>query len=106
MAIDVQHLAKLARLRIEDAELAKFEKDMESIVAMVEQLPEVSGDASGLDPDHPMKARTSSRVTSFWATLPKCRQGALSYQKRWSKTRRCGNAVKCASTKRNVMAAH
>lgn len=57
MSIDVQHLAKLARLRIEDDQLAKFEKDMESIVSMVEQLPEVSGDASGLDPKHPMKLR-------------------------------------------------
>lgn len=57
MAIDVQHLAKLARLRIEDDKLAKFEKDMESIVAMVEQLPDVSGDAWNLDPNHPMKLR-------------------------------------------------
>lgn len=57
MAIDVKHLAKLARLRIEDDKLEKFERDMESIVAMVEQLPEVSGDASGLDPEHPMKLR-------------------------------------------------
>lgn len=57
MAIDVKHLAKLARLRIEDEQLAKFEKDMESIVAMVEQLPDISGDASGLDHEHPMKLR-------------------------------------------------
>lgn len=57
MKIDVNHLAKLARLRIEEDKLAKFEADMESIVAMVEQLPEVSGDASGLDPEHPMKLR-------------------------------------------------
>lgn len=57
MSIDVQHLAKLARLRIEDDKLAKFEKDMENIVAMVEQLPDVSGDAWNLDPNHPMKLR-------------------------------------------------
>ncbi|MDE7193057.1 MAG: Asp-tRNA(Asn)/Glu-tRNA(Gln) amidotransferase subunit GatC [Oscillospiraceae bacterium] len=57
MSIDVKHLAKLARLRIEEDKLAKFEKDMESIVAMVEQLPALDGDASGLDPDHPMKLR-------------------------------------------------
>ena len=31
MSIDVKHLAKLARLRIEEDKLAKFEKDMESI---------------------------------------------------------------------------
>ncbi|MBD5113477.1 MAG: Asp-tRNA(Asn)/Glu-tRNA(Gln) amidotransferase subunit GatC [Ruminococcaceae bacterium] len=57
MSIDVKHLAKLARLRIEDDKLAKFEKDMESIVGMVEQLPDVSGDAWNLDPNHPMKLR-------------------------------------------------
>lgn len=57
MSIDVKHLAKLARLRIEDDNLAKFEKDMESIVGMVEQLPDVSGDAWNLDPNHPMKLR-------------------------------------------------
>lgn len=66
MSIDVRHLAKLARLRIEDDRLAKFEKDMESIVAMVEQLPEVSGENSnawGLDPEHPMKLREDTEGT-------------------------------------------
>lgn len=67
MSIDVQHLAKLARLRIEDDKLAKFEKDMESIVAMVEQLPEISGENSnawGLDPEHPMKLRKDIEGTT------------------------------------------
>lgn len=57
MSIDVKHLAKLARLRIEDEKLAKFEKDMENIVNMVEQLPQLDGDASGLDPKNPMILR-------------------------------------------------
>lgn len=83
MAIDVQHLAKLARLRIEDDKLAKFEKDMESIVAMVEQLPEVSGDASGLDPDHPMKLRADIEGTDkltrneLLANAPKMQAGCV-----------------------------
>ena len=64
MSIDVKHLAKLARLRIEDDKVAKFEKDMESIVSMVEQLPEISGDASGLDPEHPMKLREDVESTN------------------------------------------
>ena len=63
MSIDVKHLAKLARLRIEDDKLAKFEKDMESIVGMVEQLPDVSGDAWNLDPNHPMKLREDTEGT-------------------------------------------
>ena len=57
MSIDVKHLAKLARLRIEDDQLEKFEKDMESIVSMVEQLPQPRTEAVGLDPEHPMKLR-------------------------------------------------
>ena len=83
MSIDVQHLAKLARLRIEDDKLAKFEKDMESIVAMVEQLPEVSGDASGLDPDHPMKLREDVESTDkltrneLLANAPKMQAGCV-----------------------------
>ena len=35
MKIDVKHLAELAGLRIEDDRLNRFEKDMESIIAMV-----------------------------------------------------------------------
>lgn len=67
MKIDVNHLAKLARLRISEDKLAKFETDMESIVAMVEQLPELSGDASGLDPAHPMKLRQDTESTEKFA---------------------------------------
>ncbi len=83
MSIDVQHLAKLARLRIEDDKLAKFEKDMESIVSMVEQLPEVSGDARGLDPDHPMKLREDVEGTDkltrseLLANAPKMQAGCV-----------------------------
>lgn len=83
MSIDVQHLAKLARLRIEDEQLPKFEKDMESIVAMVEQLPEVSGDASGLDPEHPMKLRPDVEGTDkltrneLLANAPKMQAGCV-----------------------------
>lgn len=56
MKIDVKHLAELARLRIEDDRLNQFEKDMESIIAMVEQLPQPwSGSVTA--PDHPMKLR-------------------------------------------------
>lgn len=43
MKIDIKHIAKLSRLRIEDDKLEKFEKDMESIVNMVDRLPDVEG---------------------------------------------------------------
>ena len=78
MNIDVQHLAKLARLRIEDEKLSKFEKDMESIVSMVEQLPDVTGDASGLDPEHPMKLREDKLSRAeLLANAPKMQAGCV-----------------------------
>lgn len=83
MKIDVNHLAKLARLRIPEDKLSKFEQDMESIVAMVEQLPEISGDASGLDPEHPMKLRADVESTEKYpraellANAPKMQAGCV-----------------------------
>jgi aspartyl-tRNA(Asn)/glutamyl-tRNA(Gln) amidotransferase subunit C len=62
MSINIQHIAKLARLRIEDDQLAKFEHDMESIVAMVDKLPDVS-DALTLDASRPMQLREDVAVT-------------------------------------------
>ena len=41
MNIDIKHIAKLARLRIEDDQLDKFESEMENIVGMVEKLPDI-----------------------------------------------------------------
>ena len=39
MQIDIQHIAKLSRLSIEEEKTEKFQKEMESIVAMCEKLP-------------------------------------------------------------------
>ena len=51
MEIDVKHIAKLAKLRFSDDETAMLEKQMDRIVAMVENLPELEGqlvpDSSG-----------------------------------------------------------
>ena len=56
MNIDIKHIAKLARLRIEDDQLDKFESEMENIVGMVEKLPDIQ-DEMTLDPDNPMILR-------------------------------------------------
>ena len=42
--MDVKHIAKLARLKIEEDRLADFERDMERIAAMVEGLPDIEDD--------------------------------------------------------------
>lgn len=61
MNIDIKHVAKLARLRIEDDQLDKFESEMENIVGMVEKLPDIQ-DEMTLDPDNPMILRKDVAV--------------------------------------------
>lgn len=61
MNIDIKHIAKLARLRIEDDQLDKFESEMENIVGMVEKLPNIQ-DEMTLDPDNPMILRKDVAV--------------------------------------------
>ena len=61
MNIDIKHIAKLARLRIEDDPLDKFESEMENIVGMVEKLPDIQ-DEMTLDPDNPMILRKDVAV--------------------------------------------
>ncbi len=46
--IDVGYVAELARLELDDAEKARFQKDMESILGYIEQLKEL--DVSGIEP--------------------------------------------------------
>ena len=61
MNIDIKHIAKLARLRIEDDQLDKFQSEMENIVGMVEKLPDIQ-DEMTLDPDNPMILRKDVAV--------------------------------------------
>ena len=62
MKIDIKHIAKLSRLRIEDDKLEKFEKDMESIVNMVDRLPDVEGTLD-LNPKDTMTLSEDKAVT-------------------------------------------
>ena len=62
MKIDIKHIAKLSRSRIEDDKLEKFEKDMESIVNMVDRLPDVEG-MLDLNPKDTMTLREDKAVT-------------------------------------------
>lgn len=57
MNIDIQHIAKLSRLSIEEDKLPKFQRDMENIVAMVEKLPAVENQTLAVDPNHRMELR-------------------------------------------------
>lgn len=56
--IDIRHIAKLARLHVEENEIAKFEKEMGNIVGMVENLPEFTDTSMPLDKSDAMKLRS------------------------------------------------
>ena len=80
--INIRHIAKLARLHIDDSELEKFENEMQNIVNMVEQLPEIN-DELALDADNPMILRKDKAVTDKFTrqelmqNAPKVKAGCL-----------------------------
>lgn len=58
MEIDIKHVAKLSRLKVSDDEVGKFEKEMEAIIHMVENLPQLDASGALIDPENPMTLRT------------------------------------------------
>ncbi|MGN1134286.1 MAG: Asp-tRNA(Asn)/Glu-tRNA(Gln) amidotransferase subunit GatC [Oscillospiraceae bacterium] len=82
MDIDIKHIAKLARLRIEDDQLEQFENQMQDIVKMVEKLPDIN-DKLELDADNAMKLREDKAVTNkftrqeLMANAPQVKAGCL-----------------------------
>ena len=83
----VQHIAKLARIKLRDDEVEKFQKDFASILSYVDMLNEV--DVSGIEPmthsgteeqrgrqDIPQK-ETQERRSRLLAAFPKSRDGFL-----------------------------
>ena len=82
MKIDIKHVAKLATLRIEDDEMAEVEKKLLSVLEMVENLPELTGNNSGLDRNNPMELRKdivkpSMKRDLILANAPETRSGCL-----------------------------
>lgn len=65
MEIDIKKLAKLSRLKIEEEQIAGFEKDMKGIIAMVENLPEISDSGSLIDPSAPMTLREDVSESNY-----------------------------------------
>lgn len=55
--IDIRHIAKLARLHVEEQEIQSFEKEMEDIVGMVEHLPDFENSSLPLKKSDEMKLR-------------------------------------------------
>ncbi len=65
MNIDILHVAKFARLKIEPEKVSKFESEMQSILSMVENLPKIVDDGIGLDVSNPMRLRGDEIKPSF-----------------------------------------
>ena len=59
----IKHIAKLSRLRIEDDKLEEFESQMQNIVNMVENLPDIQEELV-LDESNPMILREDKAVTN------------------------------------------
>lgn len=82
MNIDIKHIAKLARLKIDDDQLEKFEGEMQNIVNMVENLPDID-DELVLDASNPMKLREDKAVQDKYtrqelmANAPQVKAGCL-----------------------------
>lgn len=82
MNIDIKHIAKLSRLRIEEDKLDEFETQMQNIVNMVENLPDIE-DELVLDEKNPMILREDKAVTDKYtrqelmANAPKVKAGCL-----------------------------
>lgn len=54
--IDIKHIAKLARLKIDDSELERYESEMTDIIKMVEAMPEINEELI-IDPNNAMYLR-------------------------------------------------
>ena len=82
MNIDIKHIAKLARLKIDEEKQEKFEKEMQSIVNMVENLPDIN-DALVLDANNPMDLREDVALsnkfsrTDLMRNAPQVQAGCL-----------------------------
>lgn len=51
MKIDLKHIAKLAKLQLDEDKIPMLEKQMEDILGMVENLPPISDISGGGGPD-------------------------------------------------------
>lgn len=85
MKIDIKHIAKLSRLRIEEVDLDRFQQQMQGIVEMVEQMPAREG-MTQLAPENRMELRAdeikpSLRREELLANAPEVAAGCVAVPK-------------------------
>ena len=82
MQIDIEKIASLARLRLEPEELPRFQKKMQDIIAMVENLPELDSVKMELDKENVMElrkdeVRPSLKRTEILKNAPQSEAGCI-----------------------------
>lgn len=80
--IDVKHVAKLAKLRLDEDKIPMFESQMEAIVQMVEKLPDIQVESSLPDPKNAMILREdelqpSIKREDLLANAPQVQAGCI-----------------------------
>ncbi len=80
--IDIRHVAKLARLHVEDADVPRLQAQMADIVKMVEKLPDFSDTRLPLDEKDAMtlredEVRPSMPRDEVLANAPKTEAGCV-----------------------------
>lgn len=80
--INIRHIAKLAKLHVDENEIAKLEKQMGEIVSMVEKLPDFPNTKIELKKEDAMKLREdvaeeSPKRELILANAPKTEAGCI-----------------------------
>ena len=64
MKIDIRHIAKLSKLSIPEDQIERFEEEMQTILQLVEHLPEMEGKATAVDTENTMELRPDVVIPS------------------------------------------
>ena len=64
MKIDIRHIAKLSKLSIPEDQVERFEEEMQTILQLVEHLPEMEGKATAVDTENTMELRPDVVIPS------------------------------------------
>ena len=79
--INIKHVAKLAKLTLEEDKIEKFQTQMQDMITMIENLPEMTGSLT-IDTDNVMELRKdeilpSLRRESLLANAPEVVAGCV-----------------------------
>ena len=73
MQIDIKHIAKLSRLKIDENEAASYEKEMTNMISMVERIPDVLSGAMG-NQMYVANFGTKEEMDEFYTSVLACHE--------------------------------